>query len=136
MKKFANIGLESLAHILGVLLVGRKSKLVWSATATHYLSAQQERQRKKSRVYTTSNHVGGEIMREEYDIMNLNPGKNPYAKTGKKQVTINLDEKVIAYFKNQSEEIGIPYQTLINLYLCDCMKNNRQPEIVWKQSVS
>ena len=38
-------------------------------------------------------------MREEYDIMNLNPRKNPYAKTNKKQVTINLDEKVIAYLR-------------------------------------
>lgn len=74
-------------------------------------------------------------MREEYDIMNLNPRKNPYVKTCKKQVTINLDESVIMYFKNQSEAVGIPYQTLINLYLCDCMKNNRQPEVVWKQGV-
>ena len=74
-------------------------------------------------------------MRDEYDIMNLNPRKNPYAKANRKQqVTINLDEKVVAYFKNQSETVGIPYQTLINLCLTDCMKNNRQPEIVWKQS--
>ncbi len=73
-------------------------------------------------------------MRDEYDIMNLNPRKNLYAKSTKKQVTINLDEKVIAYFKNQSDTIGIPYQTLINLCLCDCVKNNRQPEVVWKQS--
>ena len=64
-------------------------------------------------------------MREEYEIMNLNPRKNPYAKTNKKQVTIN-----------QSDAVGIPYQTLINLYLCDCMKNNRHPEVVWNQSVS
>ena len=74
-------------------------------------------------------------MREEYDIANLNLRKNPYAKTNKKQVTINLDENVIEYFKNQSEAAGIPYQTLINLYLCDCMKNNRHPEVVWHQSV-
>lgn len=71
-------------------------------------------------------------MREEYDITSLNPRKNPYAETCKKQVTINLDENVITYFKNQSEAVGIPYQTLINLYLCDCVKNNRQPEVVWK----
>ena len=83
-----------------------------------------------------NNHFGGEIMREEYDIMNLNPRQNPYTKTKQKQVTINLDEKVIAYFKNQSDAVGIPYQTLINLYLCDCMKNNRHPEVVWNQSVS
>ena len=56
-------------------------------------------------------------MREEYDIKNLNPRKNPYAKLVKKQVTINLDESIIAYFKEKSESTGIPYQTLINLYL-------------------
>lgn len=56
-------------------------------------------------------------MREEYDITQLNPRKNPYAKTSKKQVTINLDEKVIAYFKNQSDAVGIPYQTLIYIYV-------------------
>ena len=73
-------------------------------------------------------------MREEYEIMNLNSRKNPYAKTNKKQITINLDENVIEYFKNQSEAAGIPYQTLINLYLRDCMKNNRHPEVIWDQS--
>ncbi|MCF0232654.1 MAG: BrnA antitoxin family protein [Enterococcus sp.] len=71
-------------------------------------------------------------MREEYDIQKLNPRKNPYAKMLKKQVTINLDESTITYFKDQSEKSGIPYQTLINLYLRDCVTNNRQLEIAWK----
>lgn len=71
-------------------------------------------------------------MREEYDIKNLNPRKNPYAKSPKKQVTINLDESVVIYFKNQSENTGIPYQTLINLYLKDCVTNNRNIEVSWK----
>lgn len=71
-------------------------------------------------------------MREEYDIVNLNPRKNPYAKMLKKQVTIKLDENVVMFFKNQSTNTGIPYQTLINLYLRDCMVNNRSLEISWK----
>ena len=58
--------------------------------------------------------------------------KNPYAKKLKKQVTINLDENVVGYFKHQSESVGIPYQTLINLYLRDCVANNRQLEVAWK----
>ena len=70
-------------------------------------------------------------MREEYDIKNLNPRKNPYAKFLKKQVTINLDEDTIDYFKAQSESAGIPYQTLINLYLRDCVVNKRQIEVSW-----
>ena len=70
-------------------------------------------------------------MREEYDIKNLNPRKNPYAKFLKKQVTINLDEDTIDYFKAQSESAGIPYQTLINLYLRDCVVKKRQIEVFW-----
>ena len=53
-------------------------------------------------------------MREEYDIKNLNPRKNPYARQLKKQITINIDSSTIDYFKKQSEDAGIPYQTLIN----------------------
>ena len=72
-------------------------------------------------------------MREEYDIMNLNPRKNPHAKTNKKQVTINLDENVIEYFKNQSDAVGIPYQTLI--VLRRILRYNH-PEVIRDQSVS
>ena len=71
-------------------------------------------------------------MREEYDIKNLNPRKNTYAKLLKRQVTINLVENVIDYFKNKAESIGVPYQTLINLYLKDCVVNNRNLELTWK----
>ena len=70
-------------------------------------------------------------MRNEYDIKNLNTRKNPYAKLVKKQVTINLDESIITYFKEKAESTGIPYQTLINLYLKDCVKHNRNLEISW-----
>ena len=71
-------------------------------------------------------------MREEYDIKNLNPRKNTYAKLLKRQVTINLVENVIDYFKNKAESIGVPYQTLINLYLKDCVVNNQNLELTWK----
>ena len=70
-------------------------------------------------------------MREEYDIQNLNPRKNPYAKQLKKQVTINLDANTIEYFKDMATKSGIPYQTLINLYLTDCAANNRQLHLSW-----
>lgn len=71
-------------------------------------------------------------MREEYDIKNLNPRRNPYTNSLKKQVTINLDSNIVDYFKRMSESSGIPYQTLINLYLSDCVSNNRQMNIMWK----
>ena len=71
-------------------------------------------------------------MMEEYDIKNLNPRKNPYSSKLKKQITINIDSSIIDFFKNLASETGIPYQTLINLYLSDCVKNNKRPTISWK----
>lgn len=69
-------------------------------------------------------------MREEYDFSNAR--KNPYAKELKQQVTIKISPTVIDYFKAQAVKVGIPYQTLINLYLSDCVKNQRQLEMTWK----
>ncbi len=70
-------------------------------------------------------------MRDEYDISNLNPRKNPYAKKLKKQITINIDSSTIDYFKEQAESSGIPYQTLINLYLADCAEKRKELKLSW-----
>lgn len=70
-------------------------------------------------------------MREEYDIKNLNPRKNPYANKLKKQITINVDSSIINFFKNLSDDTGIPYQILINLYLRYCVQNNKHLNISW-----
>ncbi len=58
--------------------------------------------------------------------------KNPYVKALKKPITINLDENVIGYFKKESDSVGVPYQTLINMYLKDCMLNERHLNLSWK----
>ena len=71
-------------------------------------------------------------MLEEYDIEHLNPRKNPYAKKLKKQITININTDTIDYFKQQSESNGIPYQTLIHLYLSDCVANKRTLQMTWE----
>lgn len=68
-------------------------------------------------------------MREEYNFTNAR--KNPYTKKEKQQVTINLDSDVIVYFKETASKSGIPYQTLINLYLADCAARNLHPDISW-----
>lgn len=69
-------------------------------------------------------------MRKEYDFSKAR--KNPYASQLKKQVTIRLDEDSIDYFKSLSEKVGIPYQSLINLYLRDCAASHRQLDLSWK----
>ena len=71
-------------------------------------------------------------MREEYDIGELNPRKNPYTKILKKQITINIDNPTIDNFKELAAETSIPYQTLINLYLTDCAKKKKRLNLSWK----
>jgi predicted DNA binding CopG/RHH family protein len=69
-------------------------------------------------------------MRKEYDFSAAK--KNPYSSQLKKQITIRLDEESINYFKSISEQIGIPYQSLINLYLRDCAASHRKLNLNWK----
>lgn len=70
-------------------------------------------------------------MLDEYNIKELNPRKNPYTKKLKKQITINIDNDTIEYFKALADSTGIPYQTLINLYLTDCAHNQKHLEMSW-----
>ena len=70
-------------------------------------------------------------MRKEYDFSNGK--KNPYMKDLKKQVTINLTQIVIDYFKEEAVNTGIPYQTLINLYLVECVKKKRKLSMSWEE---
>ncbi len=65
-------------------------------------------------------------MRAEYDLTKLKGRRNPYAKALKRQVTIRLGTDVIAYFKTLANQTGIPYQSLINLYLRDCAERHRK----------
>lgn len=69
-------------------------------------------------------------MRNEYDFSNAKT-QSLQQKT-KKQITINIDENTIDYFKVQAENSGIPYQTLINLYLSDCVTQKRELQLSWK----
>ena len=68
-------------------------------------------------------------MRDSYDFSNSI--KNPYAKRMKKQITIRLDEDTITYFKEMADEKGIPYQSLINIYLKDCAATHRELKLEW-----
>lgn len=70
-------------------------------------------------------------MLEEYDIDKLNPRPNPYAKKLKKQITMNVTTIAVDYFKALAEETGIPYQTLMNLYLTDCANKKRRINLSW-----
>jgi uncharacterized protein (DUF4415 family) len=69
-------------------------------------------------------------MRDQYDFSNSVP--NPYEKKLKKQITIRLDQDVIEYFKQLSEQNGVPYQNLINLYLKDCAASHKELKLNWQ----
>ncbi len=69
-------------------------------------------------------------MRKEYDFSKAR--KNSYASILKKSITIRLDEDSVSYFKSVSEEVGIPYQSLINLYLRDCAASHKKLNLSWK----
>ena len=68
-------------------------------------------------------------MKSEYDFSSAR--KNPYAERLRQQITINLNQSTVQYFKDLAGKTGLPYQTLINLYLTDCAEKKREPEINW-----
>ena len=86
--------------------------------------------REKPQHLNLSNIDKRRTMRKEYDFSKAR--KNPYAAQLKKQITIRLDEDSIGYFKGISEQVGIPYQSLINLYLRDCAAHHRKLDLSWK----
>ena len=71
-------------------------------------------------------------MKNEYDLSKMKSRPNPYAKYLKKQVTMRIVTDVIEYFKKMAQNTGIPYQSLINLYLKDCATSHRELKMQWK----
>ena len=72
-------------------------------------------------------------MKKNYDLNKMKWKANPYVKVIKKPVTIRFDEDVIEYFRALSDKEGIPYQTLMNLFLRFCKDEGLQPETRWKK---
>ena len=70
-------------------------------------------------------------MKAQYDLSKMMSRLNPYASKLKKSVTMRLSEDVVDYFKSMATEAGVPYQSLINLYLRDCLAQNRKVQIKW-----
>ena len=71
-------------------------------------------------------------MKDQYDFSTMKSRKNPYIAKLKKPVTMRLSEDVIDYFKAMAENAGVPYQSLINLYLRDCVAQHRKIDISWQ----
>ena len=71
-------------------------------------------------------------MRKHYDFSKAK--KNPYARRLKQQVTIRLDRTTVSYFKELADDLGVPYQTLINLYLRECAETRKRLSMKWKST--
>lgn len=71
-------------------------------------------------------------MRKEYNFAKAK--RNPYTHLLKRQVTIRLDKGTVDYFKKIAKKTGVPYQTLINLYLRDCASSGRRLSLEWKSA--
>ena len=70
-------------------------------------------------------------MRKHYEFSKMKARRNPYVKMLKLSVTIRLDRDTVEYFKGLAIKTGLPYQSLINLYLRDCALNQRRVELSW-----
>lgn len=70
-------------------------------------------------------------MKTEYDLSKMQSRKNPYASKLKKPVSMRLSEDVVIYFKKMAVDAGVPYQSLINLYLRDCVIKHRKVDVSW-----
>ena len=73
-------------------------------------------------------------MKKEYDFSAAK--RNPYAKQLKQSITMRVDRATLEYFKGLADELDVPYQTLINLYLRDCVVHGRRPAMSWRPSRS
>jgi len=49
----------------------------------------------------------------------------------KKQITIRIGTKTLEYFREMSEETGVPYQNLIDSYLANCAAEHRKLHMKW-----
>ena len=73
-------------------------------------------------------------MKTEYDLLTMKSRKNPYKAELKKSVTMRLSEDVIGCLKQMADEKGVPYQSLINIYLRDCVVSHKKIDISWQST--
>ena len=70
-------------------------------------------------------------MKAEYDLSKMKSRRNPYARLLKQQITIRINNNALLYFKTMADEMGIPYQNLIDSYLSDCATRHKKLQTKW-----
>jgi len=67
-------------------------------------------------------------MKDEYDFSKGKRGRIVPPQTGKKRITIRLDEEVLEWFFDQCDQAGGgSYQTMINEALREHIRREREP---------
>lgn len=75
-------------------------------------------------------------MKKEYDFSKMKVAEPKYLKHIKSAVTMRIDPRVINYFKNLAEKMGLPYQSVINYVLCEYANKKLEPSANWGKSSS
>ena len=70
-------------------------------------------------------------MRKEYDFAHMKKAEPRYLRRMKAAVTMRLDANVISYFRSLANDIGMPYQSLINYVLSEYASRKLQPSANW-----
>ena len=70
-------------------------------------------------------------MRKEYDFAHMKKAKPRYLRHMKAAITMRLDANVITYFRSLANDIGMPYQSLINYVLSEYASRKLQPSANW-----
>lgn len=67
-----------------------------------------------------------EIMEMPAEVDFSDSVANPYVGRVRRRVTINIDSETVDYFKAEARRTGVPYQTIINLYLAECREQGKR----------
>lgn len=67
-----------------------------------------------------------EIMEMPAEVDFSDSVANPYVGRVRRRVTINIDGETVDYFKAEARRTGVPYQTIINLYLAECREQGKR----------
>jgi predicted DNA binding CopG/RHH family protein len=115
------LGVSMKARILVVCHCYRKSGAV-----IRIISARRATRKERSQYEVFLRWIE---LRKNYDFSKSK--RNPYARVLKRQITIRLEQKTIEYFKQLSNSTGMPYQSLMNLYLRDCADHQKKLHFGW-----
>lgn len=62
--------------------------------------------------------------------------RNPYYEKLTEEVTVRLSKDAIKYFEGLAKEKQVSFNRIVDIYLCECMENKREPHFPWEDKCS